>query len=264
MQLRAALRTIPVSHLTLHEDLLHDELTHGQLVWALGGAAATLTALRDLPLAELHDSRPDGLAACSLLQALTLLQQPGDSGSFRATMLPQSLTALRLEAADPWATKAHPPQLIAMGRLHHLQHVTLVGHASCLLRYGREAEERVAAIPHSLEVRSTLHPCMLSECKCACETRRCTCLKSVPDLYHAELHTSTRFWQSWRSGMRHRRLIWPRRWCRCCGLRTTMSRWRVVTSSGRSVARPATRSSSEGCRFRRRVTPLSHSRPARR
>jgi len=156
-QLRAALRTLQVADLTLHASLLRHELTHGELVWALGGAAATLTALRGLPLEELHDSRPVGLAAFSRLQALILRRQPGESGSLRATMLPQSLTSLRLEAADPWAAKQHLPQLIGMGRLHHLQHMASVGHAACRLRYGHEEEERLAVIPHSLEVWA-LHP----------------------------------------------------------------------------------------------------------
>ena len=152
-QLRQALWTVPVTDLTLHASLAKQELTYGELVWALGGLAATLTALHGLLLEELHDSQPVGLAAFSRLQALTLRQQPDESGAVPATLLPQSLTALRLEAADPGAANQHPPRLVGMGRLQHLQAITFVGHVGCRLSYEHNEKERFGPFPQSLQVQ---------------------------------------------------------------------------------------------------------------
>lgn len=79
-QQRAALRTVPATSLTLHESLGHQQLTCGELDWALSGLGPKLTVLRGLQLETLHGSRPLGLAAFSRLQTLTVRQKPGEWG----------------------------------------------------------------------------------------------------------------------------------------------------------------------------------------
>ncbi len=162
-QLRAAPWNLPVVDVTLDASILEQEQLCGELVWALAGLAPTLTALRGLPLQEINNIWPVGLTAFARLRALSLRQQLGELEELCAKMLPQSLTALRLEAPAPAPAELHP-QLIAMGRLHHLQHITLVGHVACRLRHGHKEEEQTGPIPRSLEVRG-LYPaaifCML-------------------------------------------------------------------------------------------------------
>ena len=85
---------------------------------------------------------------------LTLERQPDESGAVRARLLPQSLTALRLEAADPGAANLQPPRLIAMGRLQHLRAITIVGHVGCRLSYEDHEEECFGSILQSLEVQN--------------------------------------------------------------------------------------------------------------
>ena len=173
-QLRAALRTISVTALTLHHSFVQQEPTYGELVWALAGLSSTLTALQGLPLEELHDSKPHGLAAFTRLRALTLRRQSDEYGAVRARLLPQSLTALRLEAADPGAANLQPPRLIAMGRLQHLRAITIVGHVGCRLSYEDHEEECFGSIPQSLEVQTSLSYAAALYAKMqGCTVRRC-------------------------------------------------------------------------------------------
>jgi len=155
-RLRAALRTVSVTDLTLHHSFVQQEPTYGELVWALAGLSATLTALQGLPLEELRDSKPLGLAAFTRLRALTLRRQPDEYGAVRAKLLPQSLTALRLEAADPGAANLKPPRLIALGRLQHLRAITIIGHVGFRLTYEQDEEQCFGSVPQSLEVQNSL------------------------------------------------------------------------------------------------------------
>ena len=87
------------ANVTLHDSLVLQEPTRGELVSARAGSTTTLAALHGLPLEELHDSPEPGLAGFTWLRAVTLHQTPialGFPEPLDAALLPPGLRDLRL------------------------------------------------------------------------------------------------------------------------------------------------------------------------
>ncbi len=164
-RLLAALLSIPVASVTLHDSLgaLHSR-TVSKVMSALATSSATLTALHGLALSVAQrDRRPQpGLAAFTRLRALTLHQTEERPEALRATHLPASLeelTLARQAAVDTDWRPSELPALVAFGGLSKLRRLTLAG-----FEYGwwiRGADDRAeegrshdTLFPHSLEVQS--------------------------------------------------------------------------------------------------------------
>ena len=168
-QLRAALTSVPLASVTLHDSILtlHPR-TVSMLVSALAGSAVTLTALHGLPLGAAQRDRPHaGLAAFTQLRALTLYQTEAFPKPLRATHLPASLEELTVASTAAMGAdwmSAQQPALVAFDELSSLRRLTLVNYFDWRLR--SEGDHDGAGtydppqLPHSLQVHSgVLHWC---------------------------------------------------------------------------------------------------------
>ncbi len=115
------------------------------LVRALAGSAPTLTALHGLPLVELQDSVPPGLAAFTQLRALSPVPDGGLPASPVSNTAAGGLEELTLAftylPAEGFCSR-EPPLLMGFAAgLQHLRSITLAEYYSWPLGSSRDAAE---------------------------------------------------------------------------------------------------------------------------
>ncbi len=203
-QLRAALLGKPVASMTLHDSHLVHDATYGELLSALADAAPQLTALHRLPVKELQDIPPPGLAGSSRLRTLTLRQTPALPEIGRplyADVLPAGLTELRLEASNPLSIEwppAEPPHLVGFSALHSLRHKTLAGYEAASLDTGEpvDGQQGDQQLPHGLQVPSVVCPPSLSRSLAsigAADVMPCRVCDALPFSTSSAFHKCPRF-----------------------------------------------------------------------
>ena len=132
--LREALERTTIASLTLRDDLIIPEFaTWSTFVPALAGLAPTLTALRGLPIMELHHVAPTGLAGFTRLRALTLRHMRDWHQPLQSALLPASLEELTLassNALDYCDNFRLPPVFGTFGKLCLLRRITFTGYAA--------------------------------------------------------------------------------------------------------------------------------------
>jgi len=129
-RLRAALSSVSVASMTLHNCPMQPPHVPPDLVAALAESAATLTALHGLPTAELQGNSHLGLAAFPRLRALTLRQTPDSPRVLPAALLPLSLEDFTLTYSDPpnYGHHKRPMRLVDLDALPQLRRITLAAH----------------------------------------------------------------------------------------------------------------------------------------
>ena len=160
-RLRSALAAVPLGDVELHHSLMKlHRRTLSAVVSALATSAATLTALRALPLeAALRDRPQLGLAALTQLRAVSFYQAVNALEGLQATHLPTSLQKLELICFDPEEAEdwdhPMPPALIDFDRLHNLRRISLSLYASWQLssRDNETGSLRPPQLPQSMEAR---------------------------------------------------------------------------------------------------------------
>ncbi len=175
-KLRSALAAVPLGDVELPDSLMKlHRRTLSAVVSALATSAATLTALRALPLqAALRDRPQLGLAALTELRALRLYQADDAPEGLQATRLPTSLQKLKLICFDPMDDGWDEPMLPALvdfDRLHNLRRISLSQYERWRLSSRDHETGQLCAlqVPHSLEARplqrmrviASLAPCPL-------------------------------------------------------------------------------------------------------
>ena len=175
-RLRAALSSVSVASMTLHNSPMQPPRVPPGLVSALAGSAPTLTALHGLPTAELQSESQLPLAAFPRLRALTLRQTRNSPGVLPATLLPPSLKEFALTYSDAPNDGDHnrPMRLVGFDALSQLRRITLAGHTFWPLGtwfYEGDPPQRLR-LPASLQawhflIQVFLVCCAARACQCA-------------------------------------------------------------------------------------------------
>ena len=158
-QVHAALSSVSVASLTLDRSLLLLlPASSSVAAAALARSATTLTALHDLPLAELPDSHGLQLAAFSQLRVLTLHHWRDSVRVLRATHLPSSLLDVTVSVHVPpnKYSGGTPPLLVDFDRLLNLRRISFASYADWQLKSCSDQDGTIPVLfPPSLEVRHT-------------------------------------------------------------------------------------------------------------
>ena len=160
-RLQAVLASVPLASVELHTSV--GQLPPASLsavVSAMSGSAATLTALYELPLAELRDM--PGVAPFTELRALDLRQRLKGPQALRAEKLPASIEQLTLTSRatlDDFMDDAGalcPPALVGIHRLPNLRRITLIHYFTWFLCFenDEDGERSLSRLPPCLEVCS--------------------------------------------------------------------------------------------------------------